>query len=451
VAEDALNQVDVPVTALSPRTIAPSEIQHWGHRERRKLRDINCVIPSDSTMNKLYQDMNKTYGTECKEFDLGAYVCDPIKLIKHLTKDSPFLAVGGDCGGGIIKFGFSYQNEDKTLEFCPIYLIYGKENLDTFLQLRGDYYPFIGESEKYKDIYSILQYFIDNNKAFLNGDWKFLNMILGIQSPNCTYPCPICIVSIDNFNSITNYPARLSTDKHSRIENHIPLLTIATDRIVPLPLHLYLGIGNRILDKVFKTSTIINQSSLEQCISSIKTTHKRGCGGLSDIHELNGNELNNIIKKPILNNLIQSSIYSSGISTRNQQVSTTTEVHHLTTSLEWMKELKNILLNKDEFEEKEINKFTKTINEIITQWSTITNDNPFPKIHMLKHASEFLQENKFLGLVNESAIESCHAICNTYYYDHHSNCGNNTNTRLLRTLESIIHIVSRPLAHKMTN
>jgi len=102
-------------------------------------------------------------------------------------------------------------------------------------------------------------------------------------------------------------------------------------------------------------------------------------------------------------------------------------------SFNWVRELKQQLLSKESFTDKDIDDFTTLINEIITQWNTVTGDTPFPKLHMLKHAAEFVEKWKCLGRVGESQIESMHAKCNSLYHNNHSNCGNNTNTRLLRT------------------
>jgi len=215
---------------------------------------------------------------------------------------------------------------DNTLQFIPLYIINGKDDLNILQPLRGDYNPFIGESSHLSDIWSLLQHFIDNSSSsqpcFINGDWKFLNTVLGLQAPTSTYPCPVCIVSIDDFSSIDRFRDRLPSDKHSRNpDSPIPLLTVPVDRIVPLPLHLFLGIGNRVLNKILSNSSLINHNnnSLSSSVSSIKTNHTRGCTGLSDLYDMNGPELSRFFDKFIPDNIVNNLIESSGIRTREKK------------------------------------------------------------------------------------------------------------------------------------
>jgi len=54
-----------------------------------------------------------------------------------------------------------------------------------------------------------------------------------------TYPCPICLVTSDQLLTYTNY--RRPTDGGSLHDWNAAFLTIPSNRIVPTPLHLYLG------------------------------------------------------------------------------------------------------------------------------------------------------------------------------------------------------------------
>ena len=65
------------------------------------------------------------------------------------------------------------------------------------------------------------------------------------MSPSATHPCPICIISHKGFTASSWYRTR--ADKHSIDRSHQPLLTIDPERIVPTPLHVFLGISNRII------------------------------------------------------------------------------------------------------------------------------------------------------------------------------------------------------------
>ena len=85
--------------------------------------------------------------------------------------------------------------------------------------------------------------------AFLNGDWPFINALLGFKAPSATHPCPVCIISSSSFLRSARY--RTPRDSHSIHPDQPALLTILPERIVPTPLHLFLGISNRIIFDAF--------------------------------------------------------------------------------------------------------------------------------------------------------------------------------------------------------
>src|SRR6185437_4688869 len=113
----------------------------------------------------------------------------------------------------------------------------------------------------------------------------FINQILGLMSPSSTHPCPICIINKNNL--LATAPYRTINDNHSIHQNHDRLLSISSDRIVPMPLHVYLGICNRIISDVLKDIS---------GISDIKTIHTTEHGGASDFFDLNGHEIDKYIK-----------------------------------------------------------------------------------------------------------------------------------------------------------
>jgi hypothetical protein len=53
----------------------------------------------------------------------GAYITDPIYLIELITRHSPFICIGGDCGGGVTKLGITYLNEQRKATFAAL-LVY---------------------------------------------------------------------------------------------------------------------------------------------------------------------------------------------------------------------------------------------------------------------------------------------------------------------------------------
>jgi len=393
--------------------------------------------------------MDAQLGTACDEFECGAYVLDPLLLVKNLTAGSPFLVVGGDYGGDSTKLGVTFESSTK-INFLPLYMISRTDKWENMCRLRGSYYPFHGSSSHCPDIWSVLQHILDQHTAerfvFLNGDWVWLNTVLGLQGPSALYPCPICVVCKDDFTSQAR--PRLESDKHSK-EDTIPLLRIPVDRIVPLPLHLFLGLGNRILTFCMNKLNFPTQSDRDSVLSSLFTLHSRGCTGASDRFDLNGQELNRIIKKNTLPQLATAAAASAPTSTRAQSSAAADASSSIDTTSTWLKGLKENLLGKGQFSDDEIEQFTSIIHTIQTQWEETTDTQPFPKLHMLRHAGEFAEKWQLLGSVNESAMESSHATANSLYHNNHRNLGNKTNTRLLRTLRSMLYQICSPFLHTM--
>ena len=153
--------------------------------------------------------------------------------------------------------------------------------------------PFTGDSAAFPHIWAVLQHLIDSKGAFLNGDWCFINAVLGLMAPSATNPCPICIITHNSFTKTARY--RTPADKDSVDRTHQPLLVIDPERIVPTPLHLFLGISNRIILDAF--SELLGKERVEEVLKKIKTMHSAGCGGRSDLYDLNGQEISRWIKK----------------------------------------------------------------------------------------------------------------------------------------------------------
>ena len=308
-----LSDVGVPSDAITPpSTPAPADLIHLPTSVREKIRSIPSLhIPSEQTMIACKQQLASTHGTETGSFAGGAYITDPVRFVSALCAQSPFLAVGGDAGGGRCVLGVTYsvrgpqrfhklpngkvkKRHPYQQHFAPL-LVY--EGGDSWLELQDcraeDLTPFVGDSAAFPHIWAVLQHLIDHHGAFLNGDWPFINAVLGLMSPSATHPCPICIVSHKSFLSSCRY--RTPADKHSRHPQQSALLTISPERIVPTPLHLFLGISNRIILDAF--SELLGKERVEAALAAVKSVHSAGCGGLSDLYDLNGPEISKWIKK----------------------------------------------------------------------------------------------------------------------------------------------------------
>ena len=267
----------------------------------------------------------------------------------------------------------------------------------------------------------MLQHFIDNCAALLNGDWCFLNTVLGLMAPSAKHPCPICIINSSNFAGTSRY--RLPDDKHSMHESQFPLLRLDPNKIVPIPLHLFLGIGNRIILKSF--GSLFGKENVETMLKSVKTTHSAGCSGSSDLHELNGKELKQWIKLDCSKQLLDATASGSNVATIKATHSTLSG---------WLIQLEKQLLRKEQWTQQNIDDWKVLIKHMQEFWRLESGSDLFPKLHMLKHTAEFVERFRFLGRASEAPIESYHAQFNTLFHKHHLNLGNQTAERLRRCL-----------------
>jgi hypothetical protein len=276
----------------------------------------------------------------------------------------------------------------------------------------------------------VLQHFINTRSAFLNGDWPFINAVLGLMSPSATHPCPICIISDKSFTKSSRY--RTPADKHSLHPEHSPLLTIIPERIVPTPLHLFLGISNRIILDAF--SELFSRELVEETLNKVKTIHSAGCSGKSDLFKLNGPEIRKWIKKGCTSTL-RASAEKEGALTADQKST-------YTTLKRWLENLHDHLLHKEDWTAKEIEDWRAAVKDIQDNWCQETGTDAFPQLHMLLHSLEFAERHRFLGRASEAQIESYHAQFNTLFHDHHLNMAHNDAERQRRSLaDTSLHAV----------
>jgi len=246
--------------------------------------------------------------------------------------------------------------------------------------------------------------------------------VLGLKSASAKHPCPICIVSSNNFLRTARY--RNSNDKHSLNPAQPSLLHIDPERVVPTPLHLFLGISNRIILDAF--SELLGKNLVEEALKSITTIHSAGCGGKSDLFDLNGSEIRKWIKKDC----------SSALRTAAEKESSLSAYQQATHSVlsRWLHQLHDHLLHKSDWTAEEIDQWHAAVDDIQQNWCRETGRDAFPKLHMLRHALEFAERHRFLGRASEAQIESYHAQFNSLFHDHHFNMAHNDAERQRRTL-----------------
>jgi hypothetical protein len=429
-----LEAVDCPLEALQPAAPPPAALLHLPTSVREAIRSVEGLrIPCEQTMIRCKRQLASSHATETGTFAGGAYITDPVRFVSVLCAQSPFIAVGGDAGGGRCVLGVTYSAAGKQ-HFAAL-LVY--EGGDSWLELQdcraAGLTPFVGESAAFPHIWAVLQHFIDTRSAFLNGDWCFINAVLGLMSPSATHPCPICIVSKNNLLSSSRH--RTPADKHSIDRTHQPLLSIPPERIVPTPLHLFLGISNRIILDAF--GELLGKERVEAALKSISTVHSAGCGGKSDLYDLNGPEISKWIKKECSATLISAAAASSPIP------AATSASHSILSR--WLQQLHHCLLRSDDWTATDIDAWRSVVSDIHQHWRAETSINAFPKLHMLHHAVDFAERHRFLGRASEAQIESFHASFNALFHKQHRNMAGNTTERLRRCLADAALRAVQPL------
>jgi hypothetical protein len=438
-------QIGCPVESLHlQQRTTPEELLHLTTAERERIRTVPSLrIPCEQTMIKCKQQLAASHATETGTFAGGAYITDPIRFVSVLCAQSSLLVVGGDAGGGHTKLGVTYSlpsptaaNPEKSMQHFACLLVY--EGGDSWLELQDcraeGLTPFTGDSAAFPHIWAVLQHLVDTRCAFLNGDWCFISAVLGLMAPSATHPCPICIVSHKNFLSSSRY--RTPADKHSRAAGQQSLLTIPPERIVPTPLHLFLGISNRIILDAF--SELLGKERVEAALKSISTVHSAGCSGAADLHDLNGPEISKWIKKECSAALLSTAAASSSIP------AATSASHSILSR--WLQQLHHCLLRAGDWTAADIDAWRSVVSDIHEHWCAETSIAAFPKLHMLHHSVDFAERHRFLGRASEAQIESFHASFNALFHKQHRNQSSHTAERLRRSLADATLRAVQPLA-----
>jgi TolA-binding protein len=269
----------------------------------------------------------------------------------------------------------------------------------------------------------------DFDRAFVNGDWVYLNSSEGYKTAGSSEPCNKCEVKIHHFDEPMTAPIRQPPDingasvaeKSIHPDEHA-LLTVDPERIVPLPLHVWLGLSNKIINESF--SRHFPAEDFTKMLQSIKSVHAVGHSGRSKANSLNGPEVSKWLKKDCLERLI----------TAHSATLTPAIIVSCRRQNQWIEDMKVGLLEIKQFDRKARNEWRSTVNDIRTNWKAVTGTEPTPKVHMLGHSVEFIDRFGFLGRLSESQLESYHMLFNRLYHQNHHNCGNEYCEKLRRCL-----------------
>jgi hypothetical protein len=164
---EASQQIGCPVDALHlQQRTTPEELLHLTTAERERTRTIPSLhIPCEQTIIKCKQLLATSHATETGTFAGGAYITDPVRFVSVLCAQSPFIAVGGDTGGGHTKLGVTYSvptptrdNPKKTTQHFACLLVY--EGGDSWLELQDcraeGLTSFTGDSAAFPHIWAVL-------------------------------------------------------------------------------------------------------------------------------------------------------------------------------------------------------------------------------------------------------------------------------------------------------
>jgi hypothetical protein len=338
--------------------------------------------------------------------------------------------VGGDCGGGSTKLGVSYCDFKKQLEYVPIVVFDGKDNYESLSTLAAaGVTPFVGTSVQYPHVFAVLQHLINSHgNAFLNGDWPFINTVLGLMSPAAMHPCPVCIVRCSSLLAPAVY-RNVWTDNalFSRIRQ--PLLSIPPERIVPLPLHILLGLCNRIIDDTLPL--LFDRGALAVSIKSVKRTSASAAStGLFELYHLTGPEICKWLDQRKMQQLIAD--HPNVITCHGGRIGHQAFLRRCNILTMWMTSLRDLLLFKGRFTHEQLAQLQAVVKHIQQEWAAVTGTAVTPKVHMLSHCVEFAFLHRHLGRMAESTIESCHASSNRTIAYNHFNLGKNFHEKLRR-------------------
>ena len=444
--DQALAMVGCPTDAVYPQPpVPPAELIHLPTSVRDQIRSVPSLhIPSEQTMIKRKKTLATSHATGTGTFVNGAYLTDPLRFVSVLCAQTSFIAVGGDAGGGHTKLGVTYS-VGKLQHFAALIIYEGGDSWEQLHALTTPALtPFTGDSAAYPHIFAVLQHLINTMAALLNGDWPFINAVLGLMAPSATHPCPICIVTHNNYLRSARY--RTPADRHSLDRTHSRLLTIDPERIVPTPLHLFLGISNRIILDAF--SELLGKQHVEQALKAVTTVHSAGCGGKSDLYDLNGPEIRKWLKKNCCSTLLAAATRAGSVTAACKTTFSVLKG--------WLQQLHDCLLHKDEWERDDIEAWRSVVDDIWQHWCAEAKSVPFPKLHMLRHAVDFAERHRFLGRASEAQIESFHAQFNALFHRQHRNQSGNTGERLRRsladaTLRAVQPCLSRPTSAASTS
>lgn len=157
--------------------------------------------------------------------------------------------------------------------------------------------------------------------------------------------------------------------------------------------------------------------------------------GASELYDLNGAEIRKYIKRACPAALLASGGDSLTAEERSR--------HGIFTR--WLQQLHKSLLHDDDWTPDAIEAWRAVVDDVQLAWQSETGQNPFPKLHMLRHTLEFAERHRMLGRVSEAQIESFHAKFGQLFHHNHRNMASDTSERIRRSLADTTLRAVQPL------
>jgi hypothetical protein len=466
---DAAEALAIPRSYVqAPPRPAAADLFHKPNYQLQALRS-DIPLPAHSTIQQYRLQQAPLDGTETRTFvtqrdgaDIHvSYLTDPQLFILRHVAQSKWLAVGADRGGPATKIGITYERHGH-MTYAPLVVSTGKDDWTGLSVLGHSPSPFqlTGSSTHFTSYLAVLQWVIDGLAAFLNGDWNGINAVLGLSTPAATWGCPICLAPCQDRLTLAplRTPQQLQADlllmlggdavpwaNHSLV--NMPLLKVPAERIVPLPLHIFLGLANLIILEVYPT--MVGEETVRQHVAAVKGRHVEGMLGAESVFQLTGPELSRWVKQQrdealarhadtLLRPRARVRFVLGGQRQQQQPLPLTTPAARIRTLGSWLRLLHDQLLHRDQWTPADVDALEAVQQDIWKRWQSMTGRAPTPKVHMLRHTVDFARRFRVLGLLSEAQIEACHAPFNAAYNITHRNSSQNDAERLRRSHVEVI-------------
>jgi hypothetical protein len=362
----------------------------------------------------------------------------------------------GDYGQSTFSFGFFLPARNRSREsFIPLMFSrgIGCSSRKTFMTLGAEVIRKVNEF--------LLRH---PGAAFLGGDWEWLNSINGLMGCSAVYSCPLCeaVMTVDDENNARavaahpnaergvrrNRSLRVHTEDvnwlhrhqhaclrgnsdpveidkwrrtkagrdaidrtHSAIE--APIFPKLFESVVPLPLHVFLGLCN---DFLHTLHSYLSEEKKEEFKEKTRAVEHRPTGvnggeKPSSFKDWNGREIQSMLKpqrgengNPQGESFLVAFCDSIVAPARRSKI---------TGKFRICKHLAKLLLSPRQFTSRKKDKLQAIAMKAQEVWKRDEGKRMIgrikPKAHMLFHCAAFAVKNDYLGSFSEAPIESHHA------------------------------------------